>query len=61
MSRNRISFIFSLGKHRALKLRPLKQLTAEVEISSSLVPPPLKTHKSPVKIEQVQHSNQMSS
>lgn len=61
MSRNPISFLFNLGKHRPLKLRPLRQLSAEVEIPSSLLPTRLVTRKSPLHIDQVQHSNQMSS
>lgn len=61
MSRNPISFILHLGKHHPLKLRPLTQLSAEVEIPSSLLPTPLMMRKSPVKIEQMRHSNQMSS
>lgn len=61
MSRNPISFLFNLGKHRPLKLRPLRQLNVEVEIPSSLLPTPLITPKAPLHIEQVRHSNQMSS
>ena len=61
MSRNAISFFFKLGKHQPLKFRPLIELKADVAVPSALLPGPTITRKSPVKIEQVQHTNQMSS
>lgn len=61
MPLNPISFIFSLGKHNPLPLRPLIQLKGAVADPSALLPTLLKTPKSPAKIEQVQQSNQMSS
>ena len=61
MSRNPISFIFHLGKHYPLKLRPLPQLSVEVEMPSPLLLNTLITRKPRLHIDQVQHSNQMSS
>lgn len=61
MSRNPIRFIFNLGKHHPLPFRPLTQINAEAAHPSALLTTPLITRKTPVKIEQVQHTNQMSS
>lgn len=61
MSRNPIGFIFRLGKHHPLPLRPLIRINTEVVGPSTLLTTSLITRKSPLKIEQVQHSNQMSS
>ena len=61
MSRSPISYILNLGKHRPVKLAPVKQLSAEVENASALLRTPPIARKTPVKAEQVQHTNQMSS
>ncbi len=61
MSGNPISFIFKLGKHQSLHLRPLRQLGAKSENRSSLLPAALITPAAPIKIQQAPHSNQMSS
>ncbi len=61
MARNPISFFFNLGRHHPLPLRPLTQIHAQVADPSALLTTALKTRKTPVKAEQVQHSNQMSS
>ncbi len=61
MLRNPISFIFKLGKHQALHLRPLRQLGARSESPASLLPTSLITPEAPMKIQQAPHSNQMSS
>ena len=61
MSRNPITFIFNLGKHHPLRSQPFIQLNAEIMKPSTLLPIPLIKRKTPVKVEQVQHTNQMSS
>ncbi len=61
MLRNPISFIFKLGKHQALHLRPLRQLSAPSENPASLLPTLLITPDAPIKIQEVPHSNQLSS
>ena len=59
MLRNPISYIFKLGKHRSLPLRPLSQLGAQAE-ELPLALPTLQRERS-AKNGQAQNSNQMSS
>ncbi len=59
MLRNPISFIFKLGKHQSLRLRPLRQLSVQSENPASLNSTSLITPEAPLKIQQTPHSNQM--
>lgn len=61
MLRNPISYIFKLGKHPSLQLRPLMQLSDKIESPSSPLPSAQLMLEAPHKRGQLQHSNQMSS
>lgn len=61
MLRNSISYIFKLGKHRSLPLRPLSQLSAQAEELPLPSPAPPRFTESSARSGQAKHSNQMSS
>lgn len=61
MLRNPISYIFKLGKHRSLPLRPLSQLSAQAEELPQSLPTLPRISDRSAKNGQAQHSNQMSS
>ncbi len=61
MLRNKISYIFKLGKHRSLQLQPLRQLSAKTENSSATIPTSLAMRQALLKTKHSPNSNQMSS
>ena len=61
MLRSSVNFILKLGKQPPLQRQPLNHLSEEDECQSSSLPSVPKILQAPVKIEQPQHSNQMSS